>query len=268
MSTWVSDTPPPEPGLGGARGWLRILLRGLPGLLVLAPGLALLLALRGAERLVAHRGRPLSGWVTVGVCRVVLALFGLRVTRHGAPMPGPGVILANHSSWLDIFVLNAAAPVTFVSKAEVARWPGIGWLARGTGTIFVERTRRAARDQVAELQARAGGPVPLVLFPEGTSTDGRRVLPFKPTLLAASLAARTPVQPVSVSYHAPSGADPRFYGWWGEMAFGPHLLGVLAAARQGHVEVRYHNPIATDGGLSRKVLAAQAEETVRSGMAL
>jgi 1-acyl-sn-glycerol-3-phosphate acyltransferase len=179
-------------------------------------------------------------------------------------------MLANHSSWLDVLVLNAQAPVVFVAKSEVAGWPGIGWLARATGTLFV---RREARGEVAA-QARAlagrieAGQVP-VLFPEGTSTDGRRVLPFKPALLAGLLAPGLPerlaVQPVTLSYEAPPGEDPRFYGWFGGADFGPHALAVLAARRQGSVRVTFHPPIPVEGR-DRKSLAAEAEARVRAAL--
>jgi 1-acyl-sn-glycerol-3-phosphate acyltransferase len=160
--------------------------------------------------------------------------------------------------------------VVFVAKSEVAGWPGIGWLARATGTLFV---RREARGEVAA-QARAlagrieAGQVP-VLFPEGTSTDGRRVLPFKPALLAGLLAPGLPerlaVQPVTLAYEAPTGEDPRFYGWFGGADFGPHALAVLAARRQGSVRVTFHLPIPVEGR-DRKSLAAEAEARVRAAL--
>ena len=178
--------------------------------------------------------------------------------------------MANHASWLDIFVLNAAKRVYFVSKAEVARWPGIGWLARATGTLFIARDRRQAAAQVALFRERLQAGHKLLFFPEGTSTDGLQVLPFKPTLFAAftdpALGPDLAIQPVSVAYHAPAGADPRFYGWWGDMAFGPHLLSTLTARRQGRVEVVYHPPIRVADHADRKALARAAETAVRGGL--
>ena len=107
----------------------------------------------------------------------------------------------------------------------------------------------------------------LLFFPEGTSTDGMRVLPFKTTLFAAfltdDLRHALHLQAVSVVYHAPAGEDPRFYGWWGEMEFGPSLLQVLAQKPQGRVEVVYHQPLRVDDHPNRKTLAAHLETQVR-----
>lgn len=182
-----------------------------------------------------------------------------------------GVYVANHSSWLDIFVLNAAAPLFFVSKSEVAAWPGIGWLARITGTVFVRRTRNDADRQRALLEDRISGGHRLLFFPEGTSTDGRRVLPFKPTLFAAlfsGVLTDVRVQPASVVYIAPDGLDPRFYGWWGDMEFGPHLIQVLAQKQQGSVRVTWHRPLEISEFPDRKALANAAEQLVRQGHTL
>jgi 1-acyl-sn-glycerol-3-phosphate acyltransferase len=108
-----------------------------------------------------------------------------------------------------------------------------------------------------------------LFFPEGTSTDGRRVLPFKPTLFEAffdpGLAPGLRVQPVSVAYHAPDGADPAFYGWWGDMEFAAHLLKVLAHPRGGSVTVVWHAPLVVADFAGRKPLARAAEEAVRAG---
>jgi lyso-ornithine lipid O-acyltransferase len=109
-----------------------------------------------------------------------------------------------------------------------------------------------------------------LFFPEGTSTDGRRVLPFKTTLFAAFLsdALRDSlwVQPVTVVYKAPPGADPRLYGWWGSMDLAPHLLTTLAPAVQGSVTVIYHPPVRAADYADRKALAAATESLVRKGL--
>ena len=174
-------------------------------------------------------------------------------------------LVANHSSWLDIFALNAAARVFFVATAEVACWPGIGWLARATGTVFVRRVRGDAARQRTELAARLAAGHALLFFPEGTSTDGRRVLPFKPTLFAAiHEKGAGKVQPVTVVYTAPPGEDAAYYGWWGDMEFGTHLLALLAGPRGGTVEMTFHAPLDVADYPNRKVLAKAAEHAVRS----
>lgn len=267
---WVSPEGEPPPVRIGARGWLRAVLRGAPLAAVVFGGLAVLLLLRLPERLICGLRRPVTPWITVGVCRAALALLGLRVTRTGRPMAGRGAVVANHASWLDIFVLNASAPLYFVSKAEVAGWPAIGWLARATGTLFIRRDAREARYQAELFEARLRVGHRLCFFPEGTSTDGQGVLPFKPTLFAAffahGLAQILHVQPVSLIYHAPRGRDPRFFGWFGGMGFGPHLLRVLAHGGGGRVELRHHAPLKVAGFTGRKELARACEEAVRSGL--
>jgi 1-acyl-sn-glycerol-3-phosphate acyltransferase len=179
-------------------------------------------------------------------------------------------VVANHVSWLDIFALNARKRVYFVSKSEVAGWPGIGWLARATGTVFIERNPARAREQTEVFEARLFAGHKLLFFPEGTSTDGLRVLPFKTTLFQAfftdHLRDRMYVQPVSVIYSAPPGEASRFYGWWGDMEFGSHLVKTLAVRRQGAVRLVYHLPLRVADFPDRKSLAAQCEEAVRSGL--
>jgi len=179
-------------------------------------------------------------------------------------------MVANHAGWLDIFVLNAATPLYFVAKSEVSGWAGIGVLARVTGTMFVTRKPGEARAQQAAFEARLQAGHRLMFFPEGTSSDALRVLPFKPTLFAAFLAPDlrdvVQVQPVSVVYRAPRGMDARFYGWWGDMTFAPHLVQVLAHPG-GSVEVLFHPPLQVAAFADRKSLSAACEAAVRAGHA-
>lgn len=271
MVTWRSAEGEPAPPALTPAGWLRVGLRGGALAAVTYGGLALLLLVRLVERPLFGLHRPLTPWITQGVCRVACVLLGLRLTVAGRPLRDPGAMVANHASWLDIFTLNAATRLYFVSKAEVAGWPGIGWLAQATGTVFITRKGTDALAQKALFAARLRAGHRLMFFPEGTSTDGLRVLPFKPTLFAAfledGLRDALHVQPVSVTYTAPPGADPRFYGWWGDMAFGPHLCAVLAAPRRGAVRVTFHPALRVADFADRKALAAAAEAAVRAGHA-
>jgi 1-acyl-sn-glycerol-3-phosphate acyltransferase len=265
MTEW-RDVPMVPPR-AGAPGWLRVALRGTALALVTYGGLLLLLLLRLVERPICGMNRPVTPFVTQGVCRLALRILGIRLRETGTPMRQPGAVVANHSSWLDIFTLNAGQRIYFVSKSEVAGWPGIGWLARATGTVFIRRKGTEAKTQQALFEARLRANHRILFFPEGTSTDALRVLPFKSTLFAAffthGLEHVLHVQPVTVVYHAPEGQDARFYGWWGEMDFASHLLKVLAAPRQGHVAVTYHAPVAVDAFQDRKALAAHCEAVVR-----
>lgn len=230
-----------------------------------------LLLLRLIERPIFGLHRPITPHITQMVCRAAFWVLGMRFVRRGTPMERRGAVVANHTSWLDIFALNAAKRIYFVSKSEVAGWPGIGWLARATGTVFIRRDRAEARSQTEVFRTRLLAGHKLLFFPEGTSTDGLQVLPFKTTLFEAffdpALRDEIAVQPVSVIYHAPQGEDPRFYGWWGDMSFGAHLLTTLAARKQGAVEVVYHPPVPVADFAGRKALAQHCEAIVRAGHA-
>ncbi|XDB00051.1 lysophospholipid acyltransferase family protein [Sulfitobacter sp. LCG007] len=271
MSPTWQGPPPPDAGPMGPAGIIRLTARGLPIALLVSVGLALLLVLRLFERPLCGQRRPVTPHVTVFVCRNVLRILGLRIDYIGRPMRGRGALVANHSSWLDIFTLNAGGPLCFVSKSEVARWPLIGWLARATGTLFIERDPRRAVEQTRTMRERLLQGDKLMVFPEGTSTDGTLVLPFKTTLFEAFLAPQLreviAVQPVSVTYRPPPGADPRFYGWYGGMTFGGHLAAVLSAPRHGSVEITYHAPVAVREASDRKRLARACEDAVRAGFA-
>ncbi len=266
--TW-NDAEPSRQTIGPS-GWLRAILRGcILGLLTFGC-LGLLLLVRLIERPIFGQRRPLTPYITQFVCRGAFVILGIDYRTKGQIMQGPGAVVANHSSWLDIFALNARKRIYFVAKAEVARWPAIGWLARSTGTVFIRRDAREAATQVAVLRQRLALGHKLLFFPEGTSTDGQRVLPFKPTLFAAffadGLREILSLQPVTVVYRAASGLDARQYGWWGTMDFGPHLLSTLAAARQGSVTLVYHPPVRVADFADRKALALAMETAVRSGL--
>ena len=150
----------------------------------------------------------------------------------------------------------------------MAGWPGIGWLARATGTLFINRRSTEARLQQSQFEERLRAGHLLLFFPEGTSTDTRRVLPFKSSLFAAfwthGMEHVMQIQPTTVVYHPPESEDPRFYGWWGNMDFAPHLMQVLAARRQGRVEVIFHPPVAVAAFENRKVLANYCERVIHT----
>lgn len=266
---WENDASTPVVPPISFLGWCRVCVRAVALIITIFGGLALMLLFRLMERPVFGASRPITPWITVFVCRAALLLIGLRVDHCSKVMPVAGVLVSNHTSWLDIFVLNAAAPLYFVSKSEVAGWPGIGWLARATGTIFIDRNPRHARLQRDVLTKRLLLRHRLLFFPEGTSTDGQRVLPFKSTLFSAICATELPetmwVQPVSVVFNAPFGLDTRHYGWWGDMSFGAHLLKILATRQHGRVSVLYHTPLSTKQFPERKEMAMQCAHLVERG---
>lgn len=270
MSTWQSPQPPPSMRLGA---WQRVRAAWRFALLALAllPGLLALVLARGLECMTHDGAWRMSPHVVHVYSRFLLRVVGLRLDRQGAGVTARGALVANHVSWLDIFVLSALTPARFVAKQEVAGWPGIGLLARLAGSVFIHRDRRDAGAQVQALTVELRRGHRLVFFPEGTSTDGTLVLPFKATLFEAFVMPDIPqnvcVQPVSLRYDAPPGADPRFYGWWGEMEFAAHFLRVLGQRPQGRVTVTCHPSIPCAPDMTRKALAARAEAAARDGFA-
>lgn len=267
--TWRSDDPMPEIGRGAGHV-PRAVLRGAALGAVLILGVLISLGLRLIERPLFRLYRPWSPCIAQAVSRAALVILGIRRDVTGAPMIEPGAVVANHASWLDVFALNADQRAYFVSKSEVAGWPGIGLLARLTGAVFIARDPRQAHVQTKLFERRLLIGHRLLFFPEGSSTDGMRVLPFKSTLFQAffseGLRHRMHLQPVSIIYEAPRDADPRFYGWWGDMSFGAHLVQVLGEKRPGRVRVVYHSPVKVNDFIDRKALAACAEAQVRAGM--
>jgi 1-acyl-sn-glycerol-3-phosphate acyltransferase len=265
--TWDELDPPelPEPGLKARlAARLRIAAAGL----LTAVLLVFYIVFKGIERLFpAFRWREAVQRLWA---RLVGRLAGLRVRVIGRPMRHGGALVANHVSWSDIFVLVGAARMTFVAKAEVRAWPGIGWIAALCDTVFVERRRTAAKAQEGELRRRMLRGERLLFFPEGTSTDGRRVLPFRSTLFAAVTAEELRdvawVQPVSVVYHAPAGLPDSFYGWWGDMPFGDHVWSVLCLSFGGRAEVVFHPPTRVSDMPDRKALARWSWQAVERGV--
>ena len=197
---------------------------------------------------------PLRSTFPMAYHRTCMAIIGIDVELRGKRCRDHPVLFAvNHSSYLDITLLGALMPVSFVAKAEVASWPLYGLLAKLQRTVFVERNSRKVNEQRAEMVARMEHGNDLVLFPEGTSSDGNGVLPFKSALLsAAEIEIRgkpVVVQPISIAYThldgIPLGRHFRpFYTWFGDMGDG---LAYLADDRAGQASRGDRVPSAADG---------------------
>jgi 1-acyl-sn-glycerol-3-phosphate acyltransferase len=174
-----------------------------------------------ADRLRA-RTAWLRRWSRVA-CRVV----GIRVTTRGS-MPRSGLLVCNHLSYIDVIVLSSIRPCVFVAKRGIATWPLFGPLARVAGTIFVDRERRLASADVVDLvrDAITGGSL-VVLFPEGTSSDGSTVLPFKSALLESAAQLRCPVAAAAIEYALDDGSVANELCYWGDMSLLPHLLNLF-----------------------------------------
>jgi lyso-ornithine lipid O-acyltransferase len=209
--------------------------------------------------------------------RLVCAILGVRIHVHGQRMPEhPLLIVANHSSWLDIPVITAVAPVVFVAKQEIASWPLFGLLAKLQRSVFVDRARRQKTGEVnAEIARRLAEGDPVVLFGEGMASDGNRVLTFRSALVGAARDAlaeaehtgRVWIQPLSIAYTRWWGLpierrDRPRVSWYGRRPLPPHLMGV---ARNGAIDVTvtWGEPVAFDEQSDRKEVARALEAQVR-----
>ncbi len=240
----------------------------------------------GLNRYAPHLARRLPHWYHRRVCR----LIGVRLHIDGeVARSRPVLFIANHTSWLDIPVLSAVAPVSFVAKKEVGTWPGVSALARLQRTVFIDRERRAAVGTAAsEIIARLAAGDSIVLFAEGTSSDGNRVLPFRTALFAAAkpCAASDPrvageeaaagklhdavVQTISIVYTRLHGvplnrADRPLIGWYGDMDLPPHAWQLL---KVGPIDARIviGAPVPLDDFADRKALARHSEQEVRANL--
>jgi lyso-ornithine lipid O-acyltransferase len=204
-------------------------------------------------------------------CRIL----GLRVRRIGRPTEArPVLFAANHISYLDITVFGSLIAGSFIAKTEVASWPLFGWLARLQRSVFINRQVRSAAEHCDTIAARLAANEALILFPEGTSGDGNRVLPFKSALFSVAnhrAAGPVTVQPVSIAYTRldgmPIGRRLRpLFAWYGSMALAPHLWKVLGLGTV-EVVVQFHPPTTLAECGSRKALARYCEELVAGGLA-
>jgi lyso-ornithine lipid O-acyltransferase len=219
-------------------------------------------------------GLPLRRWIPCLYHRLILFVLGIHVSVRGKPAAErPLLFVSNHSSWIDILALSSITPLKFIAKSEVAGWPLFGLLAKLQRSVFVDRSKRHATVEVnREIAARLSDGDPVVLFGEGTSGDGNRVMPFRTALLGAmdqalGEAGRGFLQPVSVSYtrlHGiPMGRQHRaIAAWYGDISLLPHLARVI---RTGAIDVvvTFGAPMAVEASADRKALALSLEEAVR-----
>ncbi len=195
--------------------------------------------------------------------RGCLWLFGGRLEVTGTPPARPFLLISNHLSYMDVLVIAAAAPARFLSRADVANWPGIGPIARSAGTLFIDRaTKRDLPRVIGQVQAAFETGSGVVFFPEGTSSGGAEVLPFKASLFEFAAQGGIPVHCASLAYERPLHRAPAAESvcWWREMTFGDHAFGLLLrpgfTARLAFAK----EPVTAD---ERKQLAARTEAVVR-----
>ena len=252
------------------------------GVLARVTALALAFAVLAPAHLILMRvlGRR-SDRVPILFHRAFLRLFSVRVTQSGTP-PGVGeaaLVLANHVSWLDIVAIGSLRPLSFVAKSEVAGWPLIGQLAGLQRTLYIDRQRRGATAAVsAAMGHRLAQGELVVLFAEGTTGDGTRLLPFRSSLVGAARAAlqaeagrgRVRLQPLAITYSRRNGlpvvrSERAEIAWFGDMELAPHLS---AFVRGGPIDVHvvWGAPIAFEAGSDRKLATAAAQAEVRAAL--
>tara|TARA_R110002073_G_scaffold336375_1_gene532697 strand:+ start:19773 stop:20540 length:768 start_codon:yes stop_codon:yes gene_type:complete len=194
--------------------------------------------------------------------RVCLWISGVHVEAYGTPPTRPFFLVSNHLSYVDIWVLHSQVVGCFLAKQEVSGWPGIGILAKGAGTVFVDREARRdlmrAGTALGDTLARGDG---VIVFPEGTSTDGTDVQPFKASLFQVAVDAGLAVRTASLRYETTGDDEPasQVVSWWGEIDFVPHVLRLMQLKRI-HATVRFQEAALENP--DRKVLAEQARQAI------
>lgn len=231
-----------------------------------------------AQWLALKTGSPLARHLPVIFHRYLCFVIGVRVEREGAlDARRPLMVVSNHVSWLDIVVISSLFPVSFIAKSEVGTWPFVSMLARLQRSIFVERERRARTGAVnAAVAQRLCSGDAMVLFAEGTTSDGLRVLPFRSAILGAAQTAtggggETVLQPLAIRYIRRGGlpisrAEMAEIAWFGDMDLKPHLAALLAGSRIT-VRISLPPPVTVSKQANRKEIARDLENAVRRAFA-
>jgi 1-acyl-sn-glycerol-3-phosphate acyltransferase len=259
-------------------GWPMRFLRWLRGSVILAAFFSFTLPLMLVQFAFVTLGMKEARTLPHVYHKIVCRLLGVRIHVTGEVDPNhPVLLVANHVSWLDIPILSAVAPVSFVAKAEVGRWPFISMLAKLQRSVFVDRNRRAlVKDKAGEIAARLEQGDNIVLFAEGTSSDGNRVLPFRTSLFSAAAPSQAAandnstdasVQTVTITYTKLHGLpllrhERPFVAWYGDMDIVSHAWNVLKSGPLD-VAIRIGDPVALGSLKDRKELAAFSEARVR-----
>ena len=228
-----------------------------------------------AQWLLDKIGLPGWGFIATRYYRLLCRLLRINIRITGMPVQDrPTLFVSNHVSWVDILVIGTIMPVAFVAKREVSTWPLVGVSARLQRTVFVDRTRRQQTGAaIAEMIKRLAGGTSVVLFAEGTSSDGNRVLPFRSALVgvvsdAADFGGKFQIQPMSIGYThqqgIPMGRRYRpLVAWYGDLDFMPHIRDFIAYGAVDAV-VSYGEPALANTTTDRKSMAKSLEAAVRA----
>jgi lyso-ornithine lipid O-acyltransferase len=243
------------------KSWLKHPLRVTGRLIWLGAELllaAFLYAAGCAFQSRTFRAAVRANWLQQSARRVS-RVFGL-VTRAGGELPDHGLLVCNHLSYLDVLVIASITPCVFVAKREVRRWPVFGWFAILAGTVFIDRSRRTqALPAADEIKLALDAGVLVVLFPEGTSSGGEAVLPFKSALLEPAARQSQPLAAGFLRYELDDGDVSEEVCYWKDMTFAPHLLNLLGK-RGVRASVRFTR--LREGVADRKALARQLHSEV------
>lgn len=196
----------------------------------------------------------------------LLTILGIEMVTQGTMTPRVAVIIANHTSWVDIFAINALSPAAFVCKDDVRCWPLIGWLCANTDSIFIRRGHsRAARHVADEVRAALFSGRTVAIFPEGTTTEGDTVLPFHGALLQPAIDTGYPVQPVALRYRGPDGLPTARVAYCGDLSFGASLWRICST-RGLKVELATL-PLIETGEVRRNALADTSRAQICASLA-
>jgi len=240
----------------------------------LAAYMALTIVLLPIQSLAVLSGTRLTNYTPIIYHRISAWIFGVKIRTNGTlSQTQPTLFVSNHVSYMDITVLGSLLNASFVAKAEILKWPLFGQLARLNRTVFVQRRRPRAAEQRDEISHRLSCGDNLILFPEGTSSDGLHVLPFKSSLFSvAEQRERSEllvIQPVSISYTHLDGIPlsrpllPHF-AWYGEMTMVPHLFRFVGLGCVT-IDVTFHDPIRSYQFQNRKEISEYCHQVVSAG---
>ena len=204
-----------------------------------------------------HRSKLKACWA-----RRLLGIMGIELRVQGE-IPDGGLIVANHISWLDIFVISAARPTAFVAKAEIRRWPMLGWLAHQVDTLFIQRGSRHHAQHIAhEMTSLLNAGHSVAVFPEGTTGNGRDLMRFHAALLQPAISAGHPVRPLAIRYRDAEGLYTDVPAYIGDMSIGDSILQTLSA-RGLVAELIALPPLSINADSDRRALAKAAETSIR-----
>jgi len=256
------SVPPPDWRGRTLRLYRAVAITGL--VLSSLPLMYLYSFLKAIRILSASRAARLRAAGTSFWMRGILAVMGVRVSIRGKVPAGGVLLVPNHQSYMDIFVLLSCMPAIFVANSGVRRWPGFGHLTAHLGTLYIDRTKRRMMKRVLPLiEKHLRWGMKVAVFLETTTSDGSRVLPFRAGLLEAAIQMAVPCMPIAIRYTAPrdSVATSACINWWGGMRFFSHLWRLLAL-RRIEAEVVVGPAVSTQANSDRKMLSVLLHEQV------